>query len=149
MKRRGFLGFLGGAAVAGPGMAKEIAAKAAAELSVGSGAMLGSGFASTPMSAFGEMAGQMPPSLLQRATSSVNLLRSLTGEQRAELRRRFGEVHRLDADLASYHSMSMGARMEMQRDRNVEAFLRSRKTWWQGVLDRGEEHYANDPLNDL
>jgi hypothetical protein len=147
MKRRGFLGFLGGAAVAGPGMAKEMAAKAAMELSgtgmstlgsyIGGGAVQEAGYAI------------QAPSFLERARASVQLLRGLTSDQRAELRRRVGDVRNLDPDLASYHSMSMGARIEIQRDRNVEAYLRSRKTWWQGVVDRGVEDWTPDPLDNL
>lgn len=147
MKRRNFLGFLGGAAVAGPGMAKEIATKAAAELSVGgmlSG--IGAGSINAPQAAFGSFESQ---SLLQRAASSMTFLRSITRDQKTELRRRFGDVHRLDADLASYHSMSMAARIDMQRERNVDAYLNTRKAWWQGVLDRGDDDYTTDPLNEI
>jgi hypothetical protein len=147
MKRRAFFGFAAGAAVAGPGLAKEVAAKAAAEMmSVGGGSgLLASGMASAPFGAFAPQS----VGLLQRAASSMSFLRSLTRDQRAELRRRFGDVHRLDADLASYHSMSMAARIEMQRERNVDTFLANRKTWWQGVLDRGDNDYASDPFNDI
>jgi hypothetical protein len=150
MKRRAFFGFAAGAAVAGPGLAKEVAAKAAAELAGvgGSGAMLG--IPSAPFgNSFGGMIGNEAPSLLQRAAAATGFLRSMTSDQKNELRRRFGEVHRLDSDLASYHSMSMAARIEIQKERNVEAYLASRKTWWQGVLDRGSNDYASDPFNDI
>ncbi len=105
------------------------------------------GVPSAPSGSYG-LIGQ-PQSLLQRAASSMNLLRSMTRDQKAELRRRFGDVHRLDADLASYHSMSMGSRISIQRDRNVEAYLNSRKAWWEGVMVRGDEEYGNDPLDNL
>ena len=127
-------------------MAKEIAAKTAMEMSVG-GAMIGSGMPSIPFGGFAVQ--DAAPTLLQRAASATGFLRALTRDQRAELKRRFGDVHRLDSDLASYHSMSMAARIEMQRERNVETFLASRKTWWQGVLDRGSNDYASDPFNDI
>jgi hypothetical protein len=124
-------------------MVKEAAAKAAMDLSIG-GAMLGG---SAPTAQWGEgPIGNQTPSLLQRATSATSFLRSMTRDQRAELKRRLGDAYRLDADLASYHSLSIGARMEMQRERNIEAYLASRRSWWQGVLERG--HY-NDPLNDI
>jgi hypothetical protein len=148
MKRRSFFGFAAGAAVAGPAMAKEAAAKAAMSLSGGE-AMLGLSSMAGPYYG-GEAAGLSPQrSLLTRAASSVNMLRSITGEQRASLRRRFSDVHRLDADLASYHSLSLGARQEMQRERNIEAFLSNRRSWWQGILDRGDENYPQDPMDDI
>jgi hypothetical protein len=147
MKRRAFFGLMGGVAVAGPGMAREMAAKAAADLSgVGGGSILGGfGGIAVPEAGYPLQA----PSFLQRAKSSLDLLRGMTGEQRSELRRRVGDVHRLDPDLASYHSMSMGARIEIQRDRNVEAYLRNRRSWWQGVVDRGVDEWTPDPLDNI
>ena len=55
----------------------------------------------------------------------------------------------LDPDLASYHSMSMSARIEMQRDRNLEVYLRNRRTWWQGVIERGVDEWTPDPLDSI
>ncbi len=129
-------------------MAKEAAAKLAMDMSAGSG-MLGGGYIGG-MEVAGQSLSDAPYHIhqLNRAKSALGLLRGLTGEQRASLRRRFEGRVQLDPDLASYHSMSMAARMDMQRERNIEAYLLNRRTWWQGVFDRGGEH-GNDPLDEL
>lgn len=145
MKRRGFLGVMAGAAVAGPGMAKQAAAKVAEELALGSGS-----------SSLGLVGGQvygnmMPPpsavnsiSEIARGKNMLDKLLGMSATQKAKLRSRM-HVGRLDPDLANYRSMSIGFRMEMQRDRNLERQLSDRKTMWQRLAD-GLNPYEDEPL---
>src|SRR5690554_3619951 len=122
MKRRGFLSFLGGAAVAGPSMAKSAVSTGIEGLSVGNAAGLMQ-FAPQP-SYYGDSlatsSGELPPShpkhWVQRQLSDFM---GATAEELREQRLRT-RVHALDPDLATYRSYSLAAKMRIQRDRDFE-----------------------------
>lgn len=126
MKRRGFLGFLGGAAVAAPAMAQQ----AATELS---------GLA---------LPNVMP---LMRSDSDIENIASFSSDHRwefEELSKLIGmtkedharemkgrEVTYLDPDIHSWRSISLSAKIQMQRERNYWRWYHRRKGWLQSVID--------------
>lgn len=132
MRRRGFFGFAAGAVVAGPAVAKDIAAKTFADDAVlhGLDAM---GIRAMPFPSNGPVAEAGAPLSPARALNTLSLLRTLTGEQRRELLRR-QYVSRLDPDIASYRSFSMSAKLAMQRERQLEEQLATRKGWAERLL---------------
>jgi hypothetical protein len=140
MKRRGFFGFAAGAAVAGPGMAKE-AMNELTKLSL-SGAAEGAGFASLAgqttkgLRAYDVASGMMgfPTDPTVYATDMVSKLIGITAAQRARLKAQ-QHVSQLDPDIASYRSLSLTAKIDMQRERIVNAVLTERKTWWQRLAE--------------
>jgi len=138
MRRRGFLGFMGGAAVAGPSALKQ-----AAENMVG---LSRSAALSPGVGGFGAPAPAQPGDAnaltgLLREHKLLGMIRNLTADQRNELRRRTW-VDRLDPDLASYASFSLSAKIAMQRERNVDARLAHRKGWLERVIAVGS--YEDD-----
>lgn len=124
MKRRGFLGFIGGAAVAGPSMAKAAAVQGMEAMSLGnavslSGLVPGGGWATevVPTEAYpDELHPTDPRHWVQRQ------LQEFMGRSAEELlEQRLGtSVHALDPDLAVSRSFSLDAKIRMQRDRNFE-----------------------------
>lgn len=126
MKRRNFLGFLGGAAVAGPSMAKEaVAGLESLAVPGGMNAMpyvdigsIGSAVASYP------------------ATDEYNhgdwlreQLAEVAGITEAQKRERLANmtVRQLDPDLAVNRSFSLTAKIEMQKRRDLERDLASNR----------------------
>lgn len=145
MKRRNFLGFLGGAAVAGPGMVKEAAAKATADLALGHGALGGLSYAgSAPMPSYGIAAQSGMIDQIIRAKTMLDKLAGMTAEQRARHKARL-HVGALDPDLASYHSLSIGARMDMQRERQLDRLIKERRGMFE-ILATGGDPYQDEPL---
>jgi len=121
MKRRGFLGFLAGGAVAGPGMAKQAAAATLADLNV---AALAGGIP-------GEDQGYgapfpMPGDQSGWAQMQLAKLLSRTAEQHAHFKRR-QRVHTLDPDIASYRSIALHQKIAMQRERDYARNLRDER----------------------
>jgi len=138
MRRRGFLGFMGGAAVAGPSALKQ-----AAEDMVG---LSRSAALSPGVGGFSALAHDQPGDAnaltgLLREHKLLGMIRNLTTDQRNELRQRTW-VDRLDPDLASYASFSLSAKIAMQRERNVDARLAHRKGWLERVIAVGS--YEDD-----
>ena len=131
MKRRGFLGFIGGAAVAGPGMAKAAATQGMEAMSLGNSA--GLGLVSTgigyqtdagPISPYpDELHPSDPKHWAQRQ------LADFMGRSAEELRELRLDTHvsALDPDLAVNRSFSLQTKVRMQRDRNFEANRASHK----------------------
>ncbi len=121
MKRRGFLGFLAGGAVAGPGMAKQAAAATLADLNV---AALAGGIAGED-SYYGGSTGAIKSGRSSSGWAKVELAKLLTrtSEQHAHFKRRL-RVHTLDPDLASYRSIALHQKIAMQRERNYARNLR-------------------------
>lgn len=122
MKRRGFLGFISGAAVAGPGMAKAAVTTGLEGLSIGN---VGGMMAFAPEAPYynGEgisSSGDFPPThprhWVQRQLAEYM---SATADELQQQRLRT-EVHMLDPDLATNRSYSLAAKMRIQRDRNFE-----------------------------
>lgn len=122
MKRRGFLGFIGGAAVAGPSMAKAAVATGVEGLSIGNAAGFIGGAPDAPYYGSVQSAGsgEVPPThphhWVQRQLADFM---GATSEELQEQRLRT-PVHMLDADLAVNRSYSLAAKMRIQRDRDFE-----------------------------
>lgn len=147
MKRRNFLGFLGGAAVAGPGMAKAAAAKAVEDLALGGGigmpASFGGGLGPGPSG----FVGQSASGAISQIVRAQNMLEKIAGMTAAERTKRKQQMHvgALDPDLAAYRSMSIGARMDMQRERNLERYIAERRGMWEIFAD-GRDPYEDQPI---
>ena len=129
MKRRGFLGFLGGAAVAGPGMAKAAAAQGMEAMSLGNstGLLSAVGYAGEAIASNDPYPGALHPSdpkhWVQRQLAEFM---GRTAEELLEQRLNT-QVHALDPDLAVNRSFSLATKVRMQRDRNFEANRASHK----------------------
>lgn len=131
MKRRGFLGLIGGAAVAGPSMAKQAVASVgldAMELpSMGSIGGVGSHYES-----------QLPPNPNGENHHDwlVSALKSVTGMSDQERRERISSQHvtHLDPDLAVNRSFSLSFKIHEQKRRNFEAWRKGETSWLQKQL---------------
>lgn len=126
MKRRGFFGLMGGAAVAGPSMVKAAAAQGMEAMNIGNSM----GLVGTGANAFyggeeafsdagiapDEMSPLDPRHWVQRQLSDF-----LNQSAEEVLAQRLGtSVQTLDPDLAVSRSFSLAAKMRIQRDRNFE-----------------------------
>ncbi len=147
MKRRGFFAFAGGAAVAGPGMVKEAAAKAAQEMALG-GRMLAGG--SNIVGSAGAPIGYAQASasgLIDRVLHGNNMLAKIVGmtaAQRAKFKRD-QPIYAIDPDIAGYRSISLSAKLDWQRERQLERAINERKSIWQRMAE-GLEPYEENPL---
>lgn len=130
MKRRNFLGFLGGAAVAAPAMAQS-----AAQSLTTAGLPEGINTSLLNYAAGSSYPGNAPsgPDRAADALKALTRLGMRTQDQHAFYRR---EVHvgGLDADLATFKSFSLSAKISIQRDRNYERELEHKKQTLQAVL---------------
>lgn len=143
VKRRAFFGFAAGAAVAGPQVAKAAAAKVAEDLALGSGANALLTSAQQPLGYGGPISGG-PIDQIMRANTMLEKIAGMTAAKRAEIKRRL-HVGALDPDLAAYRSMSIGARIEMQRERQFERMVAERKGFFE-VMATGADPYNDEPL---
>lgn len=146
MKRRGFLGFLGGAAVAGPAMAKE-AITGPGSLQIGTASV---GMAN---SAAGEAAGWFSgydkvselPSISPHdpAHWAQRELKQFLGRSAEEIaeRKRSITVHALDPDIAALRSFSLDAKVRMQRNRIFETEQEQMKSYLQRQLNDCIKHF--------
>jgi len=132
MKRRGFLGFLAGGAVAGPSMAKQAVA-GLADLAL-PGAGISGGYA-------GETAGwkiNSTGSPFSEAVSDWRLDRIAKLGLRTAAQHAFHKsrtsVHALDADLASYRSFSLGTKIRIQQDRNYWKEFHGERSWLEAQI---------------
>ena len=121
MNRRGFLGLLPGALVGGKAAAKEATEKLALGASGQSAALanVGYGTGGAP-----SIDGSWALKALKRVTSGVE----------RERRHREWNVQRLDPDLAANRSMSLSARMLIQKDRDIERSMVNERTYLEGVI---------------
>lgn len=124
MKRRAFLGFLGGAAVAGPQ-----AAKSAAQMTMADTSFAGLGLARN-MGALA--AGSESPDKSWAVTS----LKRLVGMSDVEVarRKRGHYVDGLDPEVASLRSVSLVHKVRMTRDRAFERRNQDERTYLEGVI---------------
>lgn len=124
MKRRGFLGFLGGAAVAGPSMAKAAVTPVTEALSVPGVGM--AGLYGGPQG--GSIAADDTAGEIFRLKG---MLTKFLGKSPAELARdlRAVSVYALDPDLAAMRSMSLDFRMRKQRERNFARQREDERGW--------------------
>lgn len=113
MKRRGFLGILGGAAVAGPSMAKAALTTIADTSVVG----LSGGVPVPDWGAPGYASPGIPVSDSSWQIGRLAKLIARTAEQHDWHRRRTA-VQSLDPDLAVNRSMALHMKIAIQRDRN-------------------------------
>lgn len=147
MKRRSFFGFAAGAAVAGPGLAKAAAAKVVQDLALGQGAnaLAGSGMIGYPEPGYGLAAAQGPLDNILRAKSMLDKLTGMSAAKRAEIKRRL-HVGALDPDLAGYHSLSIGTRIDMQRERNLEKMIAERRGVFERMAIGLDPYNSDDPI---
>ena len=120
MKRRAFFGLVGGAAVAGPAMAKEAVTKLAQATALSDLQLpYGLGYAGETAAAQSMLGGYGMMDHVARAKKKLDLIRGFTAAQRSEMKA--GQnVHELDPDLASYRSFSLAAKIDIQRERMVD-----------------------------
>lgn len=133
MKRRGFLAFLGGGAIAGPSMVKAAAAQTVADLSL-PGVALGLG----PQPPYGGAVAVSELSWLDRNKRDLAMLLGRSMEwHKAEMRKT--HVSALDPDLAAMRAPSLSWKMRVQQERNYWREVEGRKSWFQSII---EEHAA-------
>ena len=128
MKRRGFLGLMGGAAVAGPGMAKAaiedtfirgVAGGGVNGIIGGAGSLVGQTFGGS-----GE----------HWAVGQLKQWVGRTPQQHAFHMARHG-VHQLDPDLAGYRSFALHRKISLQRERDYWREYNGQKNWLQALVD--------------
>jgi hypothetical protein len=135
VKRRGFLGFLGGAAVAGPSAAKSIVASAPTTL--GGHAALGVGLMAAPEpDAPGNLSGV--GAAFRKMDRLAQIKRWISGEEEPE--EDIYDVARVrqlmvDQRVNALHSVSGAARMRIAR-REMSKIERDKqkKYWWREML---------------
>jgi hypothetical protein len=138
MKRRGFFGFAAGAAVAGPSIAKEAIGQIASGLEATS---LGLGGQNAMGGAYGLVSGMTQAQKggyfdpKGEALSALARLSGITAGARDRMKRTMTHVSSLDPDIASYRSLSLNAKIEMQRERQFERILSERRSYWQRMVD--------------
>jgi hypothetical protein len=143
MKRRGFFGFAAGAAVAGPGMAKEAANRLTSGLASG-------GF---PMQTVGDSFGGWKGAAtisdvaesfdrVANARTMLDQIGAITGNDRVRLRRAYAESYgtSLDFDLQAYQSIKPWAKQIMQVDRDIDRQINRRRSIFQRIIDGLEDH---------
>ena len=125
MKRRGFLSFLGGAAVAGPSMARAAVTPVAESLSV-PGVGLPSGYYGGGMPSMDE--GEDIAREVTRLRTGLAKLLGRSAEDLARERRSMS-ANWLDPDLAAMQSLSLDYRLKKQRDRNFQRQQEEQRGW--------------------
>lgn len=123
MKRRGFLGFMGGALAAGPGMVKEAASMESLRLPN----FIGDSLDFIPGGSYPSEVKQEwrdDPHSWERE-KLARLLRR--GKEHHDYFRRQRLVQTLDPDIASYRSIALHRKISMQRDRLYERELEAEK----------------------
>ena len=130
MRRRGLLGLLGGAVVAGPSMAKQAIASGLEGLSMGQtglGALASAG-------SYGLNEKQpypVPQEEYDPVAWAKRDLAEFMGKSASDLLRERLEtsVDRLDPDLACMQSLALQAKLRIQRDRNFERNRQQHQIW--------------------
>lgn len=119
MKRRNFLGFLGGAAVAGPSMAKQ----AAGSLGLEAMALQAIPADYGPEPGYGSM--ESVGEEYDHAKWLRERIKEITGISASERRERIAmqTVSVLDPDLAANRSFSLAFKVQEQKRRNFERYL--------------------------
>lgn len=128
MKRRGFLGFLGAAAVAGPGMAKAAAAQGMEAMSIGP-TLSSMGIAiNAPFG--GDSIKGLQDEYDPIAWAKRDLARFFgKSAERLLTERLQTNVAYLDPDIAGMRSLSLTTKVRMQRDRNFERAQAGERDW--------------------
>lgn len=139
MKRRGFLGFLAGGAVAGPGMVKAAAEQTLAGLSVDGGMSGPEGWA-PPMPNY-VSGGTISTATLAGQLSNVAHMQAdlarLLGKSEARKRRERASinVHALSPDIAALRSVSLTRKVAMQRELNYAASEDHERRWIERAIN--------------
>lgn len=128
MKRRGFLGFIGGAAVAGPSMAKQ-AVTALSDTALGQVSGSGVG-ASAGMFAQSVGYPSQPPDMAAQLAGLIG--RTMT-QHREEMAKVY--VSSLDPDIAEYRAVRLQGKIRMQREREYWRQLANEKNWLQRAVE--------------
>lgn len=123
MKRRAFLGFLGGAAASGPAMAKAAGEVTIADLSVGS-------YSSGGEVLYASVSSKDDKSW---AKSQLTHLLGKSAEQIAREKRDY-YISSLDPDTASLRSVSLGGKIRMQKARSYEMNCKREEERYRGIL---------------
>lgn len=123
MRRRGFLGMLAGGAIAGPGMAKQAAAQALSDLSL-PGVMSGANVGYGVPAGGGNWA-------VERMAELVGMTVADHAKRRKEL-----QIMALDPDIAALGSVSLVAKIGIQRIRTYERNLESERSWLEREVAR-------------
>ena len=146
MRRRGFLSFLGGAAVAGPGMVKTAAAHGMESLSLGQvagGLTTGYGLEGPAYATAGmEVSDVSPLDPGHWAQRELADFIGMTAKDLAE-RRRQTHVSVLDPDLAVMRSLSLSAKIRMQRDRQFERGLEDHRSYLARQVERAIKNWRS------
>ena len=143
MKRRGFLGSVVGAAVAGPSMAKQAIASGMEGLNLGGVEMLEKGVSIGGMgyaSATNAADGSYDPLEWPKRELSDFLGRSASDLLRERLETR---VHQLDPDIACMQSIALQAKIRMQRDRTFERNRARQRGWLERQLQNAIKQLAS------
>ena len=128
MKRRGFLGFLAGGAVAGPSMVKQAATATMTDMSLPGIAINGMGaMASIPSGAY---PGDYQEDWVGRMAKVA--LRSKAEHQE---RQRQQYISGLDPDLVTYRSFALHAKIAVQKKRDYWRSIENEKSWLQRRID--------------
>ena len=128
MKRRAFLGFLGGAAVAGPSAAKSVAEMSLSDLSL---RLAGMGV----LSGAPEGGGCVDGAINNRSYAKEALARMMgkTAHQRAkDISGQY--VDGLDPEIAGLRSVALHTKVRMTRVSNYERSEKRALSYWEGVL---------------
>lgn len=127
MKRRGFLGLMGGALAAGPSMAKEAVAGleslAVPGQIAGAEEFVKSGWGSTSIGGYPVDADHSHGDWLREEIAKIT---GMTDQRKREIMANM-TVRHLDPDLAVNRSFSLSAKVEMQKRRELERDLAANK----------------------
>lgn len=123
MKRRAFLGFLGGAAVAGPQAAKSAAQMTMADLRTPGVTLNAAGAMYAPVSTSNRWAADA----LKRLTGMTTIVR--------EAKRRRHYVEGISPEVAVLRSVSLPRKIAMSRDIQFEKSLANERSYLNGVIE--------------
>lgn len=148
MKRRGFLGFMGGAAVAGPSMAKQALETGLEAMQVG-----GKGAHVTENGLLGGQTlgvgiGYEETSPMDEGHWAQRQLRELLGmsEEEKKQRRLEQDVRALDPDLVANRSFSLSAKLRIQRDRDFARSMANQERYLRCQIADAMKHWAKNGI---
>jgi hypothetical protein len=129
MKRRSFLGFLGGAAVAGPSMAKQAVTATLSDMSlsgVTSGAANAMGLVSAGYAAPGASAADYARGELAKWIGRTAAQHAFHMKQT--------HVHQLDPDILAWRSIALHEKIRVQREREYWRQFNGQKSWFEAQI---------------
>ena len=126
MKRRAFLGFLGGAAVAGPAAAKSAGEMALSDLTLGSAAQYANAVSATT-------AGLYPGNDRSWEKEQLKRLVGKTAEQASYERQRH-MISALDPCVGTLRSVALHRKIEMSRILSYDREQRKERTWLEACI---------------